>query len=368
MHLMVNFFCILLQCFLVTTAHPLFDNLQTMGLSSSPSHHHSGVIDIGSNDDSIQHQHSSVIGSMFDPTGLHLSNSMRDKRREQHIISECMEVKSMEGEYFYKAGPDWEQGQACGLFLFTEPDKRIEAHFTYFDVPCQKGGLVSYVDGWELNGEFFPSIGDHPKSLDDRFAEFCGQRKIKQVFVSSQNAALFQYRMPSRGRGFSINVRFIKNPAPCNILMQGSDELYTLRNYNKRVNCSLTAIYPAAVRTIALSVGLASIGGNGVVGNGNGIGDRNMEIETGTLHKCNKRGLEDFVQIGGSDGLENSNLQIVDNICGLNSKPDNMQHTIFCGVTTIRLVSSGLFDNSVTVAVRKATEDDILEATHICGL
>jgi hypothetical protein len=42
--------------------------------------------------------------------------------------------------------------------------------------------------------------------------------------------------------------------------------------------------------------------------------------------------------------------------------------TIFCGVTTVRLVSSGQFDNAVTVMLRQAGEDDIMEANLICGL
>ncbi|KAH1021912.1 hypothetical protein HUJ04_011396, partial [Dendroctonus ponderosae] len=67
------------------------------------------------------------------------------------------------------------------------------------------------VDGWELNGELFPSPEDHSKSLKSRFSEFCGQRKIKQTFISSQNVALIQYRMPARGTSFSFSVRYIKN-------------------------------------------------------------------------------------------------------------------------------------------------------------
>lgn len=69
-----------------------------------------------------------------------------------------------------------------------------------------------YVDGWEMNGQFFPSAEDHPKPLNQRFKEFCGSRPPKQLFLSSQNAALIQYRVPKRGRGFSFHVRYIRNP------------------------------------------------------------------------------------------------------------------------------------------------------------
>lgn len=36
--------------------------------------------------------------------------------------------------------------------------------------------------------------------------------------------------------------------------------------------------------------------------------------------QCQKRGLDDYVQIGGSTGLDNTYLQVVDSICGLDSK------------------------------------------------
>lgn len=66
------------------------------------------------------------------------------------------------------------------------------------------------MDGWELGGELFPGEVDAP--LEGRVHEFCGRLK-KKVFRSSGNAALIQYRIPSRGDGFRITVRYTKNPA-----------------------------------------------------------------------------------------------------------------------------------------------------------
>ncbi|PSN38852.1 hypothetical protein C0J52_26351 [Blattella germanica] len=238
--------------------------------------------------------------------------------------------------------------------------------------------MKDFVDGWELNRQFFPSPQDHPKPLNLRYREFCGQRKVKQVLESSQNAALIQYRLPARGKGFSFTVRFLKNSTPCNILLEGTADVYTLRNYGKRVNCSLTTLYPANVKVLSLN--------------------------------CEKRGLPDYVQLGGSEGLDTTHLTVADSICGLDSKPaypiiyttcsinerkyrkfwQNVKEkienffeesiaiqekswrstveTIFCGVTTVRVVSSGEFDNAVTVALRQAGEEDIMEASLICGL
>jgi hypothetical protein len=58
------------------------------------------------------------------------------------------------------------------------------------------------------------------------------------------------------------------NIAACNILLEGKADVYTLRNYRKRVNCSLTTLYPASVKVLSLNVGL-----------------QDVEVETGTVHK-----------------------------------------------------------------------------------
>lgn len=45
-----------------------------------------------------------------------------------------------------------------------------------------------------------------------------------------------------------------------------------------------------------------------------------------------------------------------------------MQQAIFCGVTTVRLSSSGMYANRATVAIRPADESDLAIATLICEL
>lgn len=277
----------------------------------------------------------------------HITKPERVKRTSEHHITECIHMTSEEGDYYHKALSV--DGQACGVYIFGEPDQNIEIRFNYLDVPCENGGLVSVVDGWELKGEYFPSSRDHQKPLRARFTEFCGQRKIRRVFTSSQNVALIQYRMPARGTNFSFNVRYVKNPTPCNVFFQSDvfEPIYTMHNYGKRVNCSLSTLFPASVIIEALDVGVTpSL-------------ERGIQLETGTIHKCQKRGLDDFVEVGGSLGLDNKYLQVADSLCGMNSKPGKYAETIACDTTTVRLVSSGAFDNSVTVHMRPMTENDI---------
>lgn len=97
--------------------------------------------------------------------------------------------------------------------------------------------------------------------------------------------------MPAKGTSFGFSVRFIKNPtrklrvvlrvvvflrgwiSACNVLFQSTEDIYTLRNYGKRSNCSLSTLFPAAVRVASLNVGIVPSLGRGI------------ELETGTIHK-----------------------------------------------------------------------------------
>lgn len=50
-------------------------------------------------------------------------------------------MTSEEGQFFHKA--TLADGTACGIYIFSELDQRIEVNFNYLDVPCENGGLVS---------------------------------------------------------------------------------------------------------------------------------------------------------------------------------------------------------------------------------
>lgn len=50
-------------------------------------------------------------------------------------------MTSDEGQFFHKASIV--DGSACGIYIFSDLDQRIEVHFNYLDVPCKDGGLVS---------------------------------------------------------------------------------------------------------------------------------------------------------------------------------------------------------------------------------
>lgn len=71
-----------------------------------------------------------------------------------------------------------------------------------------------------MNGEYFPNVNDHELTLEQRVFEFCDKRNTnsfakkalrKRKFISSQNGAVFQYKIPFSG-SFVISVKYIHNP------------------------------------------------------------------------------------------------------------------------------------------------------------
>ncbi|XP_043507002.1 corticotropin-releasing factor-binding protein isoform X1 [Frieseomelitta varia] len=252
-------------------------------------------------------------------------------------VTDCMFITADPGSFIYSSKTD--SDEVCGIYFLAGPDQKIEINFLTFDVPCEHRGLISVVDGWELNGEVFPSEMDHRLPLKQRISEFCGKNiGVKRSFTSSQNAAVIRYRIPKPGKGFTLFARFLKNPRPCNVLAASLSEPYTLRNYGRRVNCTYVALYPGTVQVIALGVGVSNFLGS------------SRTAETGTLRKCDETSPQDQVIIGGSDGLDTSEVRVVDSICGIDSKPD-YHEVVKYGVTSVRLISSGFFENSVTVEV-----------------
>jgi hypothetical protein len=58
-------------------------------------------------------------------------------------------VTSEESQFSLKAAGD--TSTVCGMYIITDPDRRVEVHFEYLDVPCQNGGLVSVSGKFHFN-------------------------------------------------------------------------------------------------------------------------------------------------------------------------------------------------------------------------
>jgi len=270
------------------------------------------------------------------------------------MIEDCITVTSKEGHFHYKASAnDLGLGETCGLYFITDPEKQIEIEITHLEISCE-GGIISIVDGWEMSGEYFPSPQDHHLPLEERIVSDCGSRRTKSRFLSSQNAALVQYRVPKHGQGFSLRVRYLKNPNTCNILVEGTSDVYTLNNRGRPVNCSVTTLFPATVSVISLDVGVSS------------ARHSSFHPAARVMHKCQEKGSADYLEIGGSFGLDTATLMAADSICGVSRDSKSMEETIACGTTTVRLVSSGRYQNVATVSIGSAVEEDLLSSSFVC--
>ncbi|XP_059046084.1 corticotropin-releasing factor-binding protein [Achroia grisella] len=262
---------------------------------------------------------------------------------------DCFLVTSEEGKLYFKSPSD--EPNVCGIYMIAEPDTRIQVTFNYLDVPCDNGGLVAWVDGWELNGQVWPADAWD----DDRVVESCDTRPQRKL-ISRQNAALVQYRVPAQGKGFAVTIRHLRNPRPCNVMLFGAEGVYTLRNHGETGNCSIIAVSPATVKILDLNVGQALKRGS------------LLDIETGTIHHCTKRGLPDYVEIGGASGLDHTKMEVLDSVCGLDSNEGRRPAYVACEDTVVRLVSKGKFYNSVTLAFAPLPLEELEHADLICGM
>ncbi|GIY00112.1 corticotropin-releasing factor-binding protein [Caerostris extrusa] len=233
---------------------------------------HRMVIDIDDIDGHIQLP-SRLMEVFEDPRLEEEINLLEPVQLEVDEDGQCIFVKSEEG--FYSFTSPGTGDQVCGLYIIAEPDKEVEFEFQSFDISCSKGGLISVIDGWELNGQFFPSPHDHPHSPQREDSRSSAERpSLEKAFRTSQNVGLIEFRIPTKGQGFSVAVRFHPNPKPCNAVLQEPQGTYTLRNYNRKSNCSISVIFPLSVNILAVSVGVQS-----------GWPQKTLDFETGLLSK-----------------------------------------------------------------------------------
>ncbi|XP_014661562.1 PREDICTED: corticotropin-releasing factor-binding protein-like [Priapulus caudatus] len=248
---------------------------------------------------------------------------------------ECVQMINLGGEYYFQSTGDDAIGD-CAMYLQGQPDQLIEIEFKSFDVKCEDAGLVSVVDGWELDGQFFPSDEDR-LSFDERYRLFCDNGPLK--FVAHQNVAMMHWRIPVATQGFVVNIRFFYNPKPCNVLFGGKTGKYTLTNYGHQNNCSFAVIYPVLVRITGIMIG---------VDKQIGVASQ-LQLESRVMTQCEKRGYHDFLEIksGGMESLDTSYMPSFWKICGAELNPDELDFPLPCGTSALRLVSRGRYFNSV---------------------
>lgn len=274
---------------------------------------------------------------------------LKRKARSTDGTIGCMEMVAKPGEYTFTADGS---GQVCGLYVISPPEQVVELEFVDFDIPCETS-LIALVDGWEMNGEFFPSPEDHHRSLEERYHQYCGLNKPSKVYMASQNVALIQHLITVAGQGFKVKVKFANTPQPCNVVSSTESGIHTLKNYGSRRNCSISIIYPETVELASVDVGVTSK-------------ETVVVADYGISSKCVTSHGADFVQVMGGNSFELSAKENTGIICGLKSNTGSLGTVVGCQHSVVRLVSSGNFYNTVTFSYRPPMQEELSMSSGVC--
>ncbi|XP_060558622.1 corticotropin-releasing factor-binding protein-like [Ruditapes philippinarum] len=277
-------------------------------------------------------------------------NVLRRQTRSADGNIGCIHMESVKGELQYVSDGSTE---VCGLYLIGQPNEVVVVAFLEFNVNCETGGVLATLDGWELQGDLFPSENDHTLSLAERYHMYCGETRPKKIFISSQNVALIQFRLPNPGEGFKVFVNFKKNPQPCNAVAMFDMGTLTMKNYGLRRNCTTSIIYPEQIHMLNVDVGVTSE-------------TKPIEAETGLKETCMNYAGGDYIEVLNGNGLDPRSMAIKGTLCGMDSNSDAPEKFVLgCQHSVVRMVSSGIFHNTVTFQYSPPKEEEI-NATDMC--
>ncbi|KAJ8405645.1 hypothetical protein AAFF_G00316250 [Aldrovandia affinis] len=164
----------------------------------------------------------------------------------------CLDMLTMEGQFTFTA--DRPQLN-CAAYFIGEPNEVISIEYKAVDIDCRRGDFIKVFDGWFLKGEKFPSNQDHPVSLSERYVDYCDTGDLSRAARSSQNVAMIFFHIHSPGCGFTITVKKLINPFPCNIISQTQEGSFTMVIPHQHTNCSFSIIYPVEIEIEELSLG-----------------------------------------------------------------------------------------------------------------
>uniref|UniRef100_H3DD54 Corticotropin-releasing factor-binding protein n=1 Tax=Tetraodon nigroviridis TaxID=99883 RepID=H3DD54_TETNG len=258
-----------------------------------------------------------------DSDGLYSLLNMDQKRQSADFIFRrplrCLDMLATDGYFTFVAS---QPQLACAAFVIAEPDEVISLELQDVSIDCTAGDFIKIFDGWVLKGEKFPSRQDHPLPLHQRYTDYCSSEGAGATSRSSQNVAMVFFRVHGPGSGFTLAVKKLHNPFPCNIMSQSPEGSFTMVIPHQRRNCSFSIIYPVEIRLTALSLGQAK---------SNDIG-----LQRQVWSDCSGSG--DYVELLGGDGVDTSQMFPVADLCF--SLSGLAQMKIGCDNSVVRLVSA----------------------------
>ncbi|XP_075889523.1 corticotropin-releasing factor-binding protein-like isoform X2 [Nelusetta ayraudi] len=273
--------------------------------------------------------------------GLFSLLSLDQKRESEDFVFRrplrCLDMLATDGHFTFVAS---KPQLACAAFVIAEPSEVISLELYDVNVDCSAGDFIKMFDGWVLKGEKFPSRQDHQLPMHQRYTDYCSSTGGAASSRSSQNVAMVFFRIQSPDSGFTLAVKKLYNPFPCNIMSQSPEGSFTMVLPHQRRNCSFSIIYPVEIRVTELSLGQA----------------RSNELSLQVWSGCSGSG--DYVELLGGNGVDTSRMFPVADLCF--SIGGLAQMKIGCDNSVVRLVSSGNYINRVSFQYQLLEHRDLL--------
>uniref|UniRef100_A0A3Q2XG87 Corticotropin-releasing factor-binding protein n=1 Tax=Hippocampus comes TaxID=109280 RepID=A0A3Q2XG87_HIPCM len=164
----------------------------------------------------------------------------------------CLDMLAIEGHFTFVASSP--QQLSCAAFIIGEPSEVIGLELSDVNIDCDVGDFIKIFDGWVLKGEKFPSSQDHPLPLHQRYTDICSSTPPSHASRSSQNVAMVFFRIHNPDSGFTLVVKKLPNPFPCNIMSQSPEGSFTMVMPHQHRNCSFSIIYPVEIQLAQLKL------------------------------------------------------------------------------------------------------------------
>ncbi|XP_029365585.1 corticotropin-releasing factor-binding protein-like isoform X1 [Echeneis naucrates] len=274
--------------------------------------------------------------------GFYSLLSLDQKRDSEDFISRrplrCLDMLAADGYFtFVASGPQL----ACAAFIIAEPSEVINLELSDVNIDCGAGDFIKMFDGWVLKGEKFPSNQDHKLLPHERYTDYCSSPGPGSTSRSSQNVAMIFFRIHSPDSSFTLAVKKLHNPFPCNIMSQSPEGSFTMVIPHQRRNCSFSIIYPVEIRLTELSLGQA----------------KSNELRPQKQAWTGCSGFGDYVELLGGNGVDTSQMFPVADLCF--SLSGFAQMKIGCDNSVVRLVSSGNYINRVSFKYRLLEQNEL---------
>ncbi|XP_051924538.1 corticotropin-releasing factor-binding protein-like [Hippocampus zosterae] len=268
--------------------------------------------------------------------GLYSLLSLEQKRESEDFIFRrplrCLDMLAIEGHFTFVASSS--QQLSCAAFIIGEPSEVIGLELNDVNIDCDVGDFIKIFDGWVLKGEKFPSTQDHPLPLHQRYTDICSSTLPSHTSRSSQNVAMVFFRIHNPDSGFTLVVKKLPNPFPCNIMSQSPEGSFTMVMPHQHRNCSFSIIYPVEIQLAQLSLEQA----------------KSNELRPKARLSSGCSGSGDYVELLGGNSVDTSRMFPVADLCFPLSGLAQMK--ISCDNSVVRLVSSGNYINRVSFRYR----------------